>query len=145
MAQLLTDREGVLDYLLLAYVEACETQNEGITERTISAVSGEINELLSERFVLPFITVPSVLRNIASVFVAYRIVQAITSLVSTEASSDNEWLPLQKQWINCNKLLTDIINGDITLGALEQDHYLDREEPSFQTISAKPIFDLKRF
>lgn len=144
--QLYTDLSGICDYLLADYVKACEEQNPGITERMITATSKEMAELLAVRFKLPFRKVPNIIRRIASVFAAYQIVQAITSLVSTEASSENEWIPLQKQWQACQKLLDDIINGKIKLPAEENEPVvLDREEPGFAVISPKRTFDLSGF
>lgn len=144
--QLYTDKAGICDYLLEAYLTACEEQNPGITERMAAATSKEMAELLAVRFKLPFGTVPSVIRRIASVFAAYQIVQAITSLVSTEAASENEWLPLQKQWQACRELLNDIINGKVKLPAEENiPVLLDREEPSFAVLSPKRTFDLRGF
>lgn len=144
--QLYTDKLGVCDYILEAYITACEEQNEGITDRMIIAISKEMAELLSVRFKLPFYTVPSVIRRIASVFVAYQIVQAITSLVTTEASNENEWIPLQQQWKACKKLLDDIIAGKIKLPLEENEPVLlDREEPSFLVVSPSKTFNLTKF
>lgn len=144
--QLYTDTLGIYDYLLADYVKACEEQNPGITERMITATSREMAELLAVRFKLPFQTVPSVIRRIASVFAAYQIVQAITSLVSTEASAENEWLPLQKQWKACHELLDDIIKGKIKLPAEENEPILmDREDPAFEVITPQKTFDFSKF
>ncbi len=144
--QLYTDELGIYDYLLADYVKACEEQNPGITERMITATSKEMSELLSVRFKLPFQTVPSVIRRIASVFAAYQIVQAITSLVSTEGATENEWLPLQKQWKACHELLDDIIKGKIKLPAEENEPILmDREDPVFEVITPQRTFDFSKF
>lgn len=144
--QLYTDTLGIYDYLLADYVKACEEQNPGITERMITATSREMAELLDVRFKLPFQTVPGVIRRIASVFAAYQIVQAITSLVSTEGSTENEWLPLQKQWKACHELLDDIIKGKIKLPAEENEPILmDREDPVFEVITPQRTFDFSKF
>lgn len=144
--QLYTDTLGIYDYLLADYVKACEEQNPGITERMITATSREMAELLAVRFKLPFQTVPGVIRRIASVFAAYQIVQAITSLVSTESSTENEWLPLQKQWKACHELLDDIIKGKIKLPAEENEPILmDREDPAFEVITPPRTFDFSKF
>lgn len=144
--QLYTDTLGIYDYLLAEYVKACEEQNPGITERMIIATSKEMAELLAVRFKLPFRTVPSVIRRIASVFAAYQIVQAITSMVSTEAATDNEWIPLQKQWKACQELLDDIIKGKIKLPAEENEPILmDREDPSFEVITSTRTFDFSNY
>lgn len=84
------------------------SRTPGIVERTIEAVSGEVGDALSYRYPQPWPYVPELVRYIAAVISAYRVVEAITSLVNTEASSDNEWIPLQKQWKYCTDLLKDI-------------------------------------
>ena len=86
-------REHVTDLLLADYVAACEDQNPGLVDRTIAAVSGEIATVLSYRYPQPWPLVPDLIRYIASVISAYRTVEAVTSLVSSEAIDDNEWIP----------------------------------------------------
>ena len=102
---LLCDRAAIVDLLHVKYVVVCEGQNPGIVERTIEAVSGEIGDALSYRYPQPWPYVPEIVRYIAAVTSAYRVVEAITSLVDTEESGDNEWIPLQKQWKYCMDLL----------------------------------------
>ena len=87
---LLCDRAAIVDLLHTKYVAACEKQNPGIVERTIEAVSGEVGDALAYRYPQPWPSVPELVRYIAAVVSAYRVVQAITTLVSTEASTDNE-------------------------------------------------------
>ena len=70
-----------------------------------------------------------------------RVVEAITSLVDTEASSDNEWLPLQKQWKYCTDLLEDIASGKQKLPLEEANP--DREEASVAVIAPVRFFDLR--
>lgn len=140
---ILCERKHILDLLLDKYVAACEEQNPELVERTIEAVSGEIGDALSYRYPQPWPYVPEIVRYIASVIAAYRVVQAITSLVTSEASSDNEWIPLQKQWKYVTELLDDIIRGKLKL-PLDEIHP-DREEASVAVVSRKPIFDLRRF
>lgn len=84
---------------------------------------------------------PELVRYIASVIAAYRVVKAITSLVDTEADSENEWLPLQKQWKYVTDLLEDIAKGRLKL-PLEESHP-DREDPSFVVVTKEPFFDLR--
>ena len=108
---LLCRREHIIDLLHAKYVAACEEQNPGLVERTIEAVSGEVSDALSYRYPQPWPYVPELVRYITAVISAYRVVEGITSLVDTEASSDNEWLPLQKQWKYCTDLLEDIVSG----------------------------------
>lgn len=138
---LLCRREHIVDLLHEKYLEACEKQNPGITERTIEAVSGEVGDALSYRYPQPWPYVPELVRYIAAVISAYRIVEAITSLVDTEAASDNEWIPLQKQWRYCTGLLENIVSGKQKLPLEEANP--DREEPSFAVVSREPFFDLR--
>lgn len=138
---LLCDRAAIVDLLHAKYVEACEKQNQGIVERTIEAVSGEIGDALSYRYPQPWPSVPELVRYIAAVLSAYRVVEAITSLVSSEASDNNEWIPLQSQWKHCNGLLKDIRDGKLKLPLYEANQ--DREEASVAMVSRNTFFDLR--
>lgn len=140
---LLCDRERITDLLYVKYVDSCEKLNPGLVDRTIEAVSGEISEFLAYRYPQPWPQVPQLVGYIAAVFSAYRIVKAITSMVDTEESSDNEWLPLQQQWKRCQEMLEDIAAGRLKL-PLEEEHP-DREDPSIAVVTRKPVFDLKGF
>lgn len=141
MAMILCSREHIIDLLHAAYVAACEKQNPGIVERTIEAVSGEVGDALSYRYPQPWPYVPELVRYIAAVISAYRVVEAITSLVDTESSSDNEWIPLQKQWKYCTELLEDIVSGKQKLPLEEAN--TDREDASVAVIAPRPFFDLR--
>lgn len=141
MCMILCSREHIVDLLHARYVEACEKQNPGLVERTIEAVSGEIGDALSYRYPQPWPYVPELVRYIAAVISAYRVVEAITSLVDTEASSANEWLPLQKQWKYVTELLEDIISGKQKLPLSEANP--DREDPTFAVVSRPPLFNLR--
>ena len=138
---LLCNRDHIIDLLHKAYVDACEEQNPGLVQRTIEAVSGEVGDALSYRYPQPWPYVPELVRYIAAVISAYRVVEAITTLVDTEASSDNEWIPLQKQWKYCTDLLEDIVSGKQKLPLEEANP--DREEPSFAIMSRPRFFDLR--
>ena len=136
---ILCERKNIIDLLHAKYVEACESQNPELVERTIEAVSGEIGDMLSYRYPQPWPYIPELIRYAAAVISAYRIVEAITSLVDTEAASDNEWLPLQKQWKYVTGLLEDIARGKLKLPLEEANP--DREEASFIVKTKKPYFD----
>lgn len=138
---LLCRRDHIVDLLHAAYVEACEAQNPGLVDRTIEAVSGEVADALSYRYPQPWPYVPELIRYIAAVISAYRVVEAITSLVDTEASSANEWLPLQKQWKYVTGLLEDIVSGKQKLPLEETNP--DREEASVAVVSRPPLFNLR--
>ncbi len=138
---LLCERVHITDLLHEKYVAACERQNPELVDRTIEAVSGEIGDMLSYRYPQPWPYVPELIRYAAAVISAYRIVEAITTLVSSEASSDNEWIPLQKQWKYVTELLEDIAKGKLKLPLAEANP--DREEASAAVVSRKPFFDLR--
>ena len=138
---LLCRREHILDLLLVKYVDACEKQNPGLVDRTIEAVSGEIADALSYRYPQPWPFVPELVRYIAAVISAYRVVEAVTSLVDTEETGKNEWIPLQKQWKYCTELLEDIASGKRKLPLVEANP--DREDPTFAVVSRPPLFDLR--
>ncbi|MGM9990928.1 phage protein Gp36 family protein [Desulfovibrio piger] len=138
---LLCRREHILDLLLVKYVDACEKQNPGLVDRTIEAVSGEIADALSYRYPQPWPFVPELVRYIAAVISAYRVVEAVTSLVDTEETGNNEWIPLQKQWKYCTELLEDIASGKRKLPLVEANP--DREDPTFAVVSRPPLFDLR--
>lgn len=140
---LLCDRAAIIDLLHVKYVEACEGQNPGLVERTIEAVSGEIGDALAYRYPQPWPKVPELVRYMAAVISAYRVVEAITSLVSSESGTDNEWIPLQKQWRYCTDLLASIAAGKTKLPLVEAN--ADREDASVAVVSREPLFDLRGF
>lgn len=129
------------DLLLPKYVEACEKLNPGLVERVIEEVSGEVGDALSYRYPQPWPYVPELVRYIAAAIGAYRVIGAITSLMKTEASSENEWIPIQKQWKYATELLEDIVRGRQKL-PLEETHP-DREDASVAVIARRPLFDLR--
>lgn len=137
---ILCERKHIIDLLHEKYVQACEEQNSELVARTIEAVSGEIGDALSYRYPQPWPYVPELARYICAVISAYRVVEAITSLVDSEAASDNEWLPLQKQWKYVTDLLDQIAKGKLKLPLEEANP--DREEASVAVITRKPCFDL---
>lgn len=140
---LLCDRAAIIDLLHEAYVEASEEQNPGLVERTIAAVSGEVGDALSYRYPQPWPYVPDLVRYIAAVLSAYRVVKAVTGLVNTEAGSDNDWIPLQQQWKRCTALLEDFASGKQKLPLPEANP--DREEASVAVASPGPFFDFRGF
>ena len=136
-------REQITDLLLADYVKVCEGKNPGLVDRTIEAVTGEISTVLSYRYPQPWPMVPELIRYIASVISAYRVGEAITTLVDSESEVGNEWVPLQKQWKYCTDLLKDIRDGKLKLPLDEANP--DREDPTFAVVSPKPFFDLEGF
>lgn len=112
-------RTDLTDYVLAAYLDAAEEQTPGVVDSTLSNVFGEIDDALRSRFVLPLTTVPDTLRRIAAVLAAYRIVGAITSLMSSEGGSGNEWVPLQTQYKQAVKDLEAIRDARLDIGLPE--------------------------
>lgn len=141
MPMILCGRDDVLDLMHPKYVQACEKQNPGLVERTLEAVSGEIGDALSYRYPQPWPYVPELVRYIATAISAYRVVGAITSLMDTEASNENEWIPIQKQWRYCTGLLEDIVSGKQKLPLEEVNP--DREEASVAVVTRESSFDLR--
>jgi phage gp36-like protein len=135
-------RDHITDLLYAAYLAKCEELNPGLVERTITAVSGEVAGLLMARYPQPWPYVPAIISYIASVISAYRIVEAITSLVSSEAGTDNEWLPLQKQWKYVTGLLDDLVKQRTRL---EFDGLDEREEAGVAVVSKGKHFDWRGF
>ena len=138
---ILCTRDNLTDLLHAQYMAACEEQNPGLVERTIEAVSREIGDALSYRSPQPWPAVPELVRHIAAVFAAYRVVKAITTVVASEASADNEWIPLQQEWKYARELLEDIIKGRLKL-PLEEAHP-DREDAAVVVVAPRPHFDLR--
>jgi phage gp36-like protein len=86
---------------------------------TIEKVSGEITDILAHRYKLTVTALPQVIVNKAAVFSAYRIVEAITGIVSTEAGADNVWIPLQKEYQRMDRILNEIAKGTLKLNIPE--------------------------
>jgi phage gp36-like protein len=135
--------EDVKKWLLQNYVDAAVGINPTIVEETIESVSGEVWELLSYRYAIPTGNIPTVLCNIAGVFSAYRIMEAITGIVATEAGADNVWIPLQREYQRMDRMLQDIAKGVIKLDL--PDLMKDREDPSMAIVAPKPELDLSKF
>jgi phage gp36-like protein len=98
-------------YLLQAYLARIEEINPGSTARQIAQVSAEIDEALRANHDLPLHSVPATVRRICAVVAAWRLVGEITSLMDTEASSGNEWVPLQGLYRQALKDLDSIREG----------------------------------
>lgn len=142
---LLCTLDDLKDYLLAAFLDACEAQNPGLAERTITAVSGEVLDMLRRRYPLPWPEVPALVRYIAAVIAAYRTAEAVTTLVTTEGSTDNEWLPLQKEWKRATEMLEKLSTGALKLPLAMADDADDVEDPTVAVVTGKPFFNLKGF
>ena len=137
--------DDLKDYLLAAYLDACEKQNPGLAERTVAAVSGEVTDLLRRLYPLPWPEVPALVRYIAAVIAAYRTAEAITTLVNTEGTTENEWIPLQKEWKRATEMLEKIATGKLKLPLAVADDADDYEDPTVAVVTGKPLFDFRGF
>lgn len=108
--------EELKQYVFQKYLDKIEQLEPGIIAGHISGVCAEIDDALRPRFVLPLANPPETVRRIARVLAAYRCVGSITSLMKTEASSENVWLPLQTQYKQAVKQLETIAGGKMDLG-----------------------------
>lgn len=105
----------VTQYLLADYITAVETKTPGVTAEHIARVSEQIDAYIGERYTLPLPTVPAILNWVAAVMAAYRVLGSLTSLVRTEAASENEFLYLQGEYKRAGRTLEDIRDGKIAL------------------------------
>lgn len=140
-----TSREQMQSFILAAYLDAVEQEKPGIIDQILSEVSGEIDSALGRRYAVPFAPVPESIRYIASVLAAYRVPGSLTSLMDTEASANNEWLPLQTEWKRATALLDDFATGKRKLPPTVKELELDREDASITVVSPAPLFTLRGF
>ena len=102
------------DYILQAYLDKIEEINPGTILRTLESVSAEILEaILQGGCSIPETGSSAILKRICAVFTSYRCVGDITSLMDTEASSGNEWIPLQRLFDKSEKDLEKIREGKL--------------------------------
>ena len=129
-------------WVLEAYLERLEQISPGLIDGMMEQVSLEIDEHLKCRFALPLPKVPATLRRIAAVLVGYRCLGAITSLMNTEAGSENDLLYIQREAAQAYKDLKEIAGGDLDIG-------LETETgKALQSISPPRVFSddlLKRY
>lgn len=111
------EENDLKQYLLSDYLKAAEEINEGIVFASIENASGEIAEMLSEKYTVPN-PPPAVIRRICSVMAAYRVVSAITTLVKEEGSSNNDFLPLQRLYTESMNTLKSIAAGGLKISGL---------------------------
>jgi len=129
------------EYVLQAYLDKLEELHPGLLDKNIASVSQEIDDVLRPRYVLPLVTVPGTIRRIAAVLACYRALGAITSLMDTDAGSDNQFLYIQDMVKQARKDLDLIRDGKIDLGLV----LLGEVEvsPGGSTVSApNKFFDL---
>lgn len=102
------------DYVLAQYLVKVEELNPGSVARHIGRVSAEIDEaLLVGGYTVPEENNSALLTRICAVMSAWRSIGEITSLMDTEASSANEWLPLQRLNTRSENQLDKIRDGKL--------------------------------
>ena len=134
------ERADLTDYVLEAYLTAAEGQTPGIVTKTIQNVSGEIDDALRARFELPLVTVPDTLKRIAAVIVSFRVVGGITSLMTSEGGSNNDWIPLQTQYKQAVRDLESVRAATLDIGLNELGEESKTED--LIVLTRKPAIDL---
>jgi len=135
------ERADLKDYVLEAYLTAAEEQTEGIVEKTIRNVSGEIDDALRSRFELPLTKTPDTIKRIAAVIVSYRVVGGITSLMNSEGGNNNDWIPLQTQYKQAVKDLEAIREARLNVGLKELGEESRAED--MIVLTNKPKIDMR--
>ena len=106
-----TDLKG---YVLQNYLDKVEELNPGSVQGHIDQASAEIDEALAQGgYAAPEGGASAALKRICAVMAAWRSIGQITSLMSSEASSNNEWLPLQRLNSRAEKDLDAIRAGKL--------------------------------
>ena len=108
------DENELKKYVLRQYLDVVEEKNPGSIAEHIEGVSGEISEaVLQGGSTIPQVNTSATLRRICAVMVCMRCIGEITSLMSSESSSNNEWLPLQKLNTRAEKDLDSVRDGKL--------------------------------
>ena len=134
----------VTDLILAEVASAAEALNDDLVARCLDDATGEVSSLLAARYRQPFSPVPQIIRWITSVIAAWRVVGAITSLMDTEAATDNQWLPIQTQYKRAWELLEELAKGRIKLPAADGTDP-DREKAHAAVVSPGDYFDMSGF
>lgn len=129
------DVSELAKYVLQAYLDKVEELNPGSVDAHITGVSGEITEaLIQGGFEVPSVNSSALLTRICAVMAAYRSIGGITSVISSEASNSNEWLPLQRLAARAEKDIDSVRAGKL-------DPFPDADTGGGISVSApKPLF-----
>ncbi|MCP4162592.1 MAG: DUF1320 domain-containing protein [Deltaproteobacteria bacterium] len=101
-------------YVLQEYLDVVEEKNPGSVEGHLQSVSDEISEAIVQGgYTVPDSNSSPMLTRVCAVMTCYRSIGEITSLMSSEASSNNEWLPLQRLNTKSEKDLDKIREGKL--------------------------------
>lgn len=136
-------RQQLQSFLLEDYLAAVDEKTPHVVDVVMREVSAEIDSALGRRYATPFEPVPELVRYVAAVLAAYRVAGSLTSLVDTEGSTENPWLPLQREWKRATSLLDDIATGRRKLPYPAVQIEDDAEEPSIAVVTRPPLFDLR--
>ncbi len=123
-------------YVLAAYMTSAENLRPGIRARHIAQVSAEIDEALAPLYQVPLVPVPATVRRVCAVMAAYRVIGEITTLVTEEGTTKNEWIPLQSQDKQARADLAAMRAGKSGYGL---DGY-ERVEQSVIVRAGRPVF-----
>ena len=134
----------VTDLILKEVSSAAEALNADLVTRCLADATGEVASMLAIRYRQPFSPVPEIIRWITSVIAAWRVVGAITSLMDTEAATDNQWISIQKQYDRAWALLEDYAKGRQKLPAADGTDP-DREVAHAAVVSPGNYFDMSGF
>lgn len=111
-------RSDLTAHVLEDYLTAADDQAEGTVATAISNVEYEMTEaLVSGGYTVTADSVPATVKRVCSVIAAYNSISAITSLITSESSSENEFLPLQRKFERAEKVMDQIREGKIRLAA----------------------------
>ena len=108
--------QELTQYVFQKYLDKIEALEPGMVATHIAGVCAEIDDALRPRFCLPLNTPPETICRIARVMAAFRCIGAITSIMDTEGTSNNVWLPLQTQYKEAVKQLAAIAEGALDVG-----------------------------
>lgn len=111
-------RDDLTDYILPDYLLAVDGIDPDKVGRTIVNVETEMTEaLVSGSYTVTANDIPATVKRICATLSAYRSVSAVTSLITTEAGNENEFLPLQRAASRAETELGQIKLGKLPLAA----------------------------
>ena len=132
-------RNDLTDYILADYLAAVDSIDPGKVGRTIANVESEMAEVLvSGGYTVASDAIPATVKRICSVLSAYRSISAVTSLITSEAGNENEFLPLQRAAERAEKELDQIRLRKTPLAAPEAD--TSQPSDNFVVVTTKSRF-----
>ena len=128
--------EDLESYVLPAYMVSAEELRPGVRGRHIGHVSAEIDDALAPRYRTPLDPVPATVRRVCAVLAAYRVIGEITTIVTEEGTTKNEWIPLQSLVKQAQADLAAMRSGTSGYG-LDGHELVDQ---AVVVVSGQPIF-----